>query len=101
MKLRLGAIRSREVAVAGSAGERHVLRLRDRGGAAGRRLIPPIEVRVRDDLVRRRSAPCALIFGRVRVADEGDVDLLQVERALATESMLGHRVLRGPTAPES
>src|SRR6266540_3501793 len=57
----------------GSAAERHVLRLRDSSSAAGRRLVLPIEVGVRDDLVRRRSAPRALILRRVRVTDERHV----------------------------
>ena len=36
-------------------------------------LVPPVEVRVRDDLVRRRRAPVALVLGRVRVTDERHV----------------------------
>jgi hypothetical protein len=64
-----GRIRSRSSTYRLSA-ERHVLRLRDSSSAAGRRLVLPIEVRVRDDLVRRRRAPRALILRRVRVTDE-------------------------------
>ena len=38
-----------------------------------RRLVLPVQVRVRDDLLRRRRAPGRLVLRRVGVADEGRV----------------------------
>src|SRR5439155_8037919 len=35
-----------------------------------RRLVCPIQVRVRDDLARRRRSPCRLVLRRVSVADK-------------------------------
>ena len=47
---------------------------RDRPGRPPRRrLVPPVQVRMRDDLVRRRRPPCRLIPRRVGVVDQGRV----------------------------
>ena len=47
------------------------------------RLVPPVQVRVRDDLVRRRRPPRRAVLGRVAIADKGRVvppDECAVER---------------------
>src|SRR6478752_7737518 len=43
------------------------------GGSPGRRLVRPVHVRVRDDLVGRRGPPFGLVLRRMCVADEGRV----------------------------
>ena len=40
------------------------------GGPARRRVVGPVEIRVRDDLVRRRRSPLRVVLGGVRVADQ-------------------------------
>src|SRR5207253_9638033 len=57
----------------GLAGEVDVLGLDSTGLPPGRRLIFPVQVRVRDDLVWRRRSPLRLIARRVSVADQGGV----------------------------
>jgi hypothetical protein len=55
------------------AAEVDVLGLDRPGRPAPRRLVSPIQVRVRDHLLRRRRTPWCLALGRVGVADEGRV----------------------------
>jgi hypothetical protein len=50
------------------AAEIDVLRVHRSGGSPRRGLVCPIQVPVRDDLVRRRRLPISLVF-RLRIAD--------------------------------
>src|SRR6266702_6774520 len=71
-----GAVPRRSVRVAQAsrrAAEVDVLGLDRPGRPPRRRLVGPVQVRVRDDLVRRRRPPCRLVLRRVRGADTGRV----------------------------
>jgi hypothetical protein len=54
--------------------ERHVLCVLDSDLTARCRLVLPVEVRMRDDLLRVRSAPRTVVLRGVRVADERHVE---------------------------
>src|SRR5207249_10558213 len=54
----------------GRSAEVDLLGLDRPGCPPRRRLVGPVQVRVRDDLVRRRRTPCRLVLRRVGVADQ-------------------------------
>jgi hypothetical protein len=57
----------------GLLAEVHLLGLDGPRRPARRRLVGPVQVRVRDDRLRRRRSPGRLVPGRVRVTDQGRV----------------------------
>src|SRR5438105_12850443 len=63
---------SQDVAQAsGLAAEVHILGLNRPGRSPRCGLVGPVQIRVRDDLVRRRCSPCRLVLRRVGVPDKG------------------------------
>src|SRR2546430_15656480 len=72
------------------------------GGAPRRRLVRPVQVRMRDHLVRRRRSPGRLVLGRVRVADQGRVVPAgegAVQCRADTPDVLGPADAQPPAAP--
>ena len=79
----------------GRAAEVDIAGLDRPGRPPRRRLVGPVQVRVRDDLVRRRRPPFRLIPRRVGVADEGRV-VPPGRTHRAASSGCTHRSLRRP-----